>query len=120
MPDLVGCGEQGMVKEILLTLMPGIVSMLVWRRLHKEQVFSALDYLEGGTVFDLAVYLANVFLIWSRNWEYVDIAAKAGSRISRPYCGTVRRFLFDSWCHAGRVTFVLIRSLFFFIRNKSG
>ncbi|MCI8510928.1 MAG: hypothetical protein HFE83_02895 [Lachnospiraceae bacterium] len=64
-----------MVKEILLTLMPGIVSMLVWRRLHKEQVFSALDYLEGGTVFDLAVYLANVFLIWSRNWEYVDIAA---------------------------------------------
>jgi len=57
------------VVEFLLVLMPGILSMLVWRRLHKEQRFSAFDYLEGVATFDFAVLLINVFLIWSRGWE---------------------------------------------------
>lgn len=60
--------------EFLLVLMPGILSMLVWRRLHKEQHFSVLDYLEGVAVFDFAVFLINVFLIWSRGWEAFDFA----------------------------------------------
>lgn len=55
--------------EFLLVLTPGILSMLVWRRLHKEQQFSVFDYLEGVAVFDFAVLLINVFLIWSRGWE---------------------------------------------------
>ncbi len=60
--------------EFLLVLMPGILSMLVWRRLHKEQRFSAFDYLEGVTAFDFAVLLINVFLIWSRGWEDFSFA----------------------------------------------
>lgn len=60
--------------EFLLVLTPGILSMLVWRRLHKEQRFSAFDYLEGVTAFDFAVLLINVFLIWSRGWEAFDFA----------------------------------------------
>lgn len=60
--------------ELLLVLTPGILSMLVWRRRHKEQRFSALDYLEGVTAFDFAVFLINVFLIWSRGWAAFDLA----------------------------------------------
>lgn len=60
--------------EFLLVLMPGTLSMLVWRRLHKEQHFSAFDYLEGVAAFDFAVLLINVFLLWSRNWEAFDFA----------------------------------------------
>ena len=60
--------------EFLLVLAPGILSMLVWRRLHKEQSFSAFDYLEGVVTFDFAVLLINVFLIWSRGWEAFDFA----------------------------------------------
>lgn len=60
--------------EFLLVLTPGILSMLVWRRLHKEQSFSAFDYLEGVTAFDFAVLLINVFLLWSRGWEAFDFA----------------------------------------------
>ena len=60
--------------EFLLVLTPGILSMLVWRRLHKEQSFSAFDYLEGVIAFDFAVLLINVFLIWSRGWEAFDFA----------------------------------------------
>ena len=59
--------------EFLLVLAPGILSMLVWRRRHKEQRFSALDYLEGVAAFDFAVLLINVFLIWSRGWEEFDL-----------------------------------------------
>lgn len=55
--------------EFVLVLMPGILSMLVWRKLHKEQQFSVFDYIEGVVVFDFAVLLLNVFLIWSRGWE---------------------------------------------------
>lgn len=58
--------------EFLLVLMPGILSMLVWRRLHREQHFSAFDYLEGVVAFDFVVLLLNVFLIWSRGWEEFD------------------------------------------------
>ena len=60
--------------EFLLVLTPGVLSMLVWRRLHKEQSFSAFDYLEGVAAFDFAVLLINVFLIWSRGWEAFDFA----------------------------------------------
>lgn len=55
--------------EFLLVLMPGVLSMLVWRRLHREESFSAFDYLEGVAAFDFAVLLLNVFLLWSRGWE---------------------------------------------------
>lgn len=58
-----------MIKEILLILMPGVVSMLVWRRIHQGIVFSSFDYLEGVAAFDLIIYLINVFLVWSRNWD---------------------------------------------------
>lgn len=64
-----------MGKEILLILMPGILSMFVWRKMHGNNVFSAMDYLEGIVVFDFCVYLLNVFLIWSRNWESFELAA---------------------------------------------
>lgn len=63
-----------MIKEILLILMPGIVSMLVWRKTHPEIVFSGFDYLEGVAVFDIIIYLINIFLVWSRNWETLDVA----------------------------------------------
>ena len=60
--------------ELLLVLMPGVLSMLVWRKLHREQCFSVLDYLEGVAAFDFAVLLINVFLIWSRGGEAFDFA----------------------------------------------
>lgn len=59
--------------EVLLVLTPGVLSMLVWRRRHKEQRFSALDYLEGVAAFDFAVFLLNLFLVWSRGWEAFDL-----------------------------------------------
>lgn len=59
----------------LLVLTPGILSMLVWRRLHKEQRFSAFDYLEGVIAFVFAVLLINVFIIWSKGWEIFDFAS---------------------------------------------
>lgn len=59
--------------EFLLVLMPGILAMLVWRRRHREQHFSGLDYLEGVIFFDFAVFLLNIFLIWTRGWERFDL-----------------------------------------------
>lgn len=64
-----------MIKEFLLILMPGVLSMLVWRRMHRGVAVCAWDYLEGVAVFDFAVYGINVFLIWARNWETLDLAA---------------------------------------------
>lgn len=64
-----------MIEEILLILMPGVVSMLVWRKMHRDIVFSGMDYLEGVAVFDFGIYMLNVFLVWSRNWETFDVAA---------------------------------------------
>lgn len=64
-----------MIEEFLLILMPGVVSMFVWRKMHRDVVFSGLDYLEGIVVFDFGIYLLNVFLVWSRNWETFDVAA---------------------------------------------
>ena len=61
--------------EVLLVLMPGVLSMLVWRRRHKEQQFSVLDYLEGVAAFDFAVFLLNVFLLWTRGWTAFDLAS---------------------------------------------
>ncbi len=63
-----------MIKEILLILMPGVVSMLVWRKMHPGTAFSGFDYLEGVALFDIVIYLFNVFLVWSRNWEAIDVA----------------------------------------------
>lgn len=60
--------------EFLLVMMPGVLSMIVWRKLHSEQHFSAFDYLECVIAFDFAVLLFNVSIIWSRGWEAFNFA----------------------------------------------
>lgn len=62
-----------MLMEILLLFIPGIIGVLIYKKIEKK-TWDICEYIETYALLTFLIYFGNCFMLYARGWEEFSIS----------------------------------------------